>query len=164
MPRSFSQGLCSIRLDGSTDIKCSPRYFIAIYIISHGFKGASPPDKRQVSVTCWCPGWCEFWVRRKTKCQPEQPNSGGLPAKGTVAKKMTPNDLLLHSVSGPTGLKSLDILGNPLCCQLSGLVSKGKGEAFECGKECILLFVINMQHIIVVNVVDEKTSSLRESL
>lgn len=104
-----------------------------------GLKGASPPDKRQFSVAYWCPGECEFWVRRKIKCHPEQPDSEGLPAKGRVAKKMTQDDLLLLSVSGPIGLKSLDILGNRLCCHLRCLVCKGKGEAFEYGKECKLV-------------------------
>jgi len=35
-------------------------------------------------------GEYEFWVRKKTKCQLEQANSGGLPAKGIMAKKDDP--------------------------------------------------------------------------
>lgn len=37
--------------NGAVHIKRSPRYFTAIYITAHGFKGTSPPDKRQVSIT-----------------------------------------------------------------------------------------------------------------
>eukprot|EP00069_Balaena_mysticetus_P010378 bmy_20579T0 len=88
--KSFFYGLCSIRREGSIVIKCSP--IISLLFMSYhiGLRVQVPPEKRQVSVTCWCHGECELWVRRKTKCQPEQANSGGLPAKARVAKKDDP--------------------------------------------------------------------------
>lgn len=57
---------------------------------SYWCQGASPPDKRQVSVTSRCPGKREFGVSRKIKCQSEQPSSGGQHAKERLAKKDDP--------------------------------------------------------------------------
>lgn len=81
-------------------------------------------------------GECEFRARRKLKCQLEQPNSGGLPEKGRVAKKMTQNGPFFHSVLGPTGVEPQDILGNVPAyhCHLRCLVSRGDGGASEYRK------------------------------
>lgn len=105
-------------------------YFIAVYVISHWFKGASPP-KKKARLSHMLVSWGMWIVGKEEDKMSTRAILEDCLQKEEWPKKTTQNDLLLYSVSGPTELKSLAILGNPLCYHLRCLAPKGKGESFE---------------------------------